>query len=252
MELMEAITGRSMYRGAFQARRVEEPVLRQILEAATWAPSGHNSQPWEFIVIDDPNIIEKIADLSSEAFDDFLKKSKDLKAWVRNWLRWLRWSQEELDKAGDGIYMSRMSETAWKRMSELESSDDLRAQLMEIFPLGRKPSKLITRSLCLIYTLLDTRKNIPDSSQGLMSLTSVGAAIQNMRLAAHASGLAAHELSPLYDLRETRKGISRLLEIPDHFRIVSAMRVGYPDAPVTHVRTHIRRPLEKIVHRNRF
>jgi len=252
MELMEAIKGRSMYRGAFQERRVEELILRQILEAAIWAPSGHNSQPWEVIVLDDPHIIERIAVLSGEAFDEFLKKSKDLKAWVRNWMRWLRWSQEDLDEAGDGIYLSRMSETAWKQMSTLESLEDLRAKLKEIFPVGLKPSKLITRALCIIYTLLDTRKNIPDSSRGLMSLTSAGAAIQNMRLAAHALGLAAHELSPLYDLRETRKGVGKLLKIPNHFRIVSAMRVGYPDGPVTHVRTHVRKPLEKLVHRNRF
>ncbi|MCC6905901.1 MAG: nitroreductase family protein [Anaerolineae bacterium] len=33
---------------------VREPLLRRLLEAATWAPSAHNRQPWRFVVIREP------------------------------------------------------------------------------------------------------------------------------------------------------------------------------------------------------
>lgn len=42
-----------------------EPVTRsdiiKILEAARWAPSGLNNQPWKFIVVQDRNTIDKLA-----------------------------------------------------------------------------------------------------------------------------------------------------------------------------------------------
>ena len=39
---------------AFQPLPVEEPLVRKILEAARWAPSGGNCQPWHFYAAFDP------------------------------------------------------------------------------------------------------------------------------------------------------------------------------------------------------
>jgi nitroreductase len=50
MELFEAIRNRRSCR-QFLPEPIEEPTIRQILEAASWAPSPLNGQPWEFIVI---------------------------------------------------------------------------------------------------------------------------------------------------------------------------------------------------------
>lgn len=36
---------------AFDPTPVEEPVLARLLEAARWAPSSRNAQPWHFVVI---------------------------------------------------------------------------------------------------------------------------------------------------------------------------------------------------------
>lgn len=241
-----------MYRGRFEERKVEEDIILQLLEAARWAPSGHNSQPWEFIVIDDRCIIEDLAKISLDAFNHVQKKRNDLKEWIENWTRWLRWSETELKDKGDGVYMARMSKAAWTEMKNIESLEQLRTRLLEIFPEYPRPSKVLTEAPCLIYTLLDKTKKIPDNSRGMMALTSIGAAIQNIRLAAHALGLAAHELSPLYDLPETRKNIMKRLDIPDHFKIISAMRIGYPAKPVTILKSHVRRPVKDMLHRNKF
>ena len=61
-------TRRSIRR--FSEREVPDEVLRQIVEAATWAPSSHNKQTWEFIVTRDR---EKLAALSERRFSKFLR-----------------------------------------------------------------------------------------------------------------------------------------------------------------------------------
>jgi nitroreductase len=49
------------------------------LEAARWAPSGANSQPWEFIVIIDKKIREKIIDIIAKNLPSLKNKSKEKK-----------------------------------------------------------------------------------------------------------------------------------------------------------------------------
>jgi len=43
-------------------KEVSENILNAILEAATWAPSAHNAQPWRFIVIRDSALKLKLAE----------------------------------------------------------------------------------------------------------------------------------------------------------------------------------------------
>jgi len=60
MELHEAIEKRRTVR-IFRKRASEEQ-LRKIILSGTKAPSAGNSQPWEFIIIDDQRIIDQIAE----------------------------------------------------------------------------------------------------------------------------------------------------------------------------------------------
>jgi nitroreductase len=48
----------------YQDRSVPDDLLEQVLEAARWAPSASNQQPWRFIVIRDPAIRRQIAPLA--------------------------------------------------------------------------------------------------------------------------------------------------------------------------------------------
>ena len=54
---MQAILTRRSVR-KYQEKPVEQEKIESCLEAARLAPSACNSQPWEFIVIDDPQIKE--------------------------------------------------------------------------------------------------------------------------------------------------------------------------------------------------
>lgn len=50
----------------FKSDPVPDECIEKILEAARWAQSGGNGQPWEFIVIKNRETIRKIADLLQE------------------------------------------------------------------------------------------------------------------------------------------------------------------------------------------
>lgn len=54
---------RSVRSGFLKNAPVSDEHIEKILEAARWAPSGGNSQPWEFVVIRDPEIRDKITGL---------------------------------------------------------------------------------------------------------------------------------------------------------------------------------------------
>ena len=55
------ITRRSIRK--YQAKAVEPAILEQLLTAAMQAPSAVDTQPWHFVVIDDPAILGRIPDV---------------------------------------------------------------------------------------------------------------------------------------------------------------------------------------------
>ncbi len=59
MELFTAMKERRSCRN-FLAEPIDETIIEKVLEAATWAPSPLNTQPWEFIVITNPEVKGKI------------------------------------------------------------------------------------------------------------------------------------------------------------------------------------------------
>ncbi|MBI3014403.1 MAG: nitroreductase family protein [Candidatus Tectomicrobia bacterium] len=48
---------------SFHETQVPDEIIMKILEAGRWAPSGGNSQPWEFIVVKRRDILEKICEI---------------------------------------------------------------------------------------------------------------------------------------------------------------------------------------------
>jgi nitroreductase len=50
----------------FQTTPVDNGCIEKVLEAARWAQSGANAQPWEFIVVKNRETIDRIAELYTE------------------------------------------------------------------------------------------------------------------------------------------------------------------------------------------
>ena len=61
-ELLKTIHSRRSVR-VYKTGMVTDEQLERILEAARWAPSGANSQPWEFIVTRDKKKMKKVREI---------------------------------------------------------------------------------------------------------------------------------------------------------------------------------------------
>lgn len=61
MNLLQAIRGRRAVRD-FTAQAVPQESLRQLVSAASWAPSAMNEQPWYFTVITDSAVLDEISE----------------------------------------------------------------------------------------------------------------------------------------------------------------------------------------------
>ena len=61
MELQEAIKGRRSIRN-FKKQNVPEETIAQLIEAASYAPSAGNIQPWQFIIVKNPTVKKKLAE----------------------------------------------------------------------------------------------------------------------------------------------------------------------------------------------
>lgn len=67
MRLKEAITTRQSVR-SFTDDKVERADIERILASAVYAPSAGNLQPWQFVVLDDPRLIEQACRLNLDAY----------------------------------------------------------------------------------------------------------------------------------------------------------------------------------------
>ncbi|MHA1307239.1 MAG: nitroreductase family protein [Candidatus Heimdallarchaeota archaeon] len=62
METLELLKSRRSIR-KYRSTPVEKEKIEKCLEAARWAPSASNKQPWEFLIVTDYNMRMKLADL---------------------------------------------------------------------------------------------------------------------------------------------------------------------------------------------
>lgn len=76
-EVLNVIKSRRSVR-AYKPEQIKDEELSLILEAATYAPSGINTQPWHFTVIQNSEIIKKMNAAANEVM------SKSESEWVRN------------------------------------------------------------------------------------------------------------------------------------------------------------------------
>lgn len=82
--VLDVIKSRRSTRAFKNEIQIKDEDLEKILEAGIWAPSGHNSQPCFFTVIQNKELISELNDLSKEsgkAFDDeMIRKMCETKA----------------------------------------------------------------------------------------------------------------------------------------------------------------------------
>ncbi len=75
MEALECILTRRSVRKFVPNKNIDKNILEEILRAAQYAPSAHNKQEWEFIVIEDKKVIDGMS-----KYQPWLSFAKDASA----------------------------------------------------------------------------------------------------------------------------------------------------------------------------
>lgn len=82
MEFEKLVKARRSCR-AFESTPVTEEQIEAILQAGCWAPSPLNLQPWEFIVITDPDIKKRVKEAGEKAKNEVI--TADGPGWVKKY-----------------------------------------------------------------------------------------------------------------------------------------------------------------------
>jgi len=175
--------------------RVPEDVVWKVLEAGTMAPSGGNTQPWRFVVVQDT----------------------ELKQFVQErYLRALR------------VYLSVNAEAASRREAPLDPDTATRqartgaAALYLGEHLHEAPLLVL---VCMMPRDLSLLRDAQGNVRGAAVYSSIFPAVQNMLLACRALGLGA-TLTTLHLAFEGE--IKQRLGIPAEVETVALLPIGYP------------------------
>jgi len=165
--------------------------------------------------------------------------------------KWFRLNRREAEEKGDGIHVRSIS--PFVKMVMTPGIKKSLSDYTVFREAGRDYCERIRAAPLILVTIYDRRKEPPNVSSGLISMVGIGAALQNVRLAATALGIGCQDLARPIDTEAGRRRVKRILKIPDHYSMVSIMRMGYIDKKATHAyATDFRRPLTKLVHYNKF
>jgi nitroreductase len=191
---------------------IPEEVLRRVLRAATWAPSGGNLQPWHVIAVREPARKQRLAELYRGLWSDYAAQRRALIAPLPEAMRG---PAERALRAGDHLAEH----------------------------LGEVP-------LVAVFCFHPGRLHVTDAELGRTSVVGGGSlypAVQNLLLACRAEGLGC-VLTTLLCGRE--KQVRELLEIPEPWATSAFVPIGWPvgggHGPLS------RRPLEQVAFADRF
>jgi len=192
---------------------IDDAVLARVLEAATWAPSGGNRQPWRIVVVRAPETKRALQQL-----------------YVGPWRRYSEGSRQA---------MHALPEPARAQGERNLAAADYLAEHLHLAP--------VIAVFCFdpkLLAITDAQLDRPSVVGG----ASVYPAVQNLLLACRAEGLGC-VLTTL--LCQAEAQVRSLIGLPDNWGTAAFVPIGYPvgrghAAPVK------RRPVSEMVYAERF
>jgi nitroreductase/NAD-dependent dihydropyrimidine dehydrogenase PreA subunit len=179
----------------FREKDVEREVIEKVLDAARFAPSEHNAQGTEFVVIQDRDIIHEIGVLTVRYYDTLVKR------------------------LGTPVGRAMFRLVAGKR--GVETVLELAPEIAGLVSLFNRGTDLILREApVLLFACADTAGGFPAISASL--------ALQNAALAAETLGLAC--FYPGFVVRAGMRddSIARFISLPETHGIYGGLAMGYP------------------------
>ena len=235
MDVFDAITQRRSYRQKFRNERIAQSHVDRLIEAARWAPSPFNVQPWELLIIQETQGKNALADLTERCIVEQFKDSQ----FLDDNSRWMRLTEGEWQEQGDGVLLAEHVDLPPILLKDPRKLTPLLKNAKHLSVLGhlgagRKPaeaiSDLIRTSPLLMLILMDCRRRSPgDGGRRWMSL-SMGAMVQNLLLAATALEIATQFISAPLERQTDCERIRQIFNIPSDYEVVSLLRLGYVES----------------------
>jgi len=234
MELLRLIQERRSQRGPYDPQRpISKENVRQIVEAARWAPTAHNMQNFQVVVIDDTEVLQAIGKTGFSLSEEFVREN----------YRQLSFSEEELAAKKVGVLGTMFPPFMRKpdfRLSDLTEEEKKGAA-------SRVPLQATSVMLVVLY---DPAERAPASEGDFLGIMSLGCVMENMWLMASSLGIGLHIVSSLA-AGPAEIALKRLLEIPANLKVAFTCRLGYPVGQQgSYLR--VRRGVEDFAHHNRF
>jgi nitroreductase len=196
----------------FKPDPVPDDNIEKIIEAARWAPSGFNTQPWEFVVIKDAGIKKQITGL----MEDYWDKSRRV---------------EQVRRPGQG--------KQWK----LDTAD----KVMGAMDYRPAPVFIVLFGDTRLKAGLPLLVQYNDSRSTNIYISSLAHAFVYMHLAATTLGLASQWVSVVHE-PFIHLMLKSILNVPEECEVYDMMALGYP---ALRPRGKLMRSAAKMVHRDR-
>ena len=235
MDLFDAITQRRSHRRQFRDDPIVQADLDKLLEAARWAPSPFNVQPWEFLIIQKSSGKTALADVTEQCISEQFKDPR----FLDDNSRWMRLTALAWEKSGDGVLLAdhvALPQIVLKQPDRLKPllKNAKHLSILGHLGAGKKPAKeiseLVRTSPLLILVLMNCKQRPPGEGASRWMWIGMGAAIQNLLLAATALGIGTQFVSAPLERQLDRGRIRELFNIPDFYEVVSLLRLGYLDS----------------------
>lgn len=217
MELVEAVKARRSIRG-YKPIPVARDIIAQILDVARWAPSGSNTQPWEFFVLGG-EVLERVKDALQQRFLAGAEPTPDFP---------MASAQPEVYRERRVALVSALYPLLGFAREDREKRREWYLKMMRAFD---APNVI----------LVATEADAGDS----WAMFNIGAVTQTIALVALEFGLGSCIEGALVQYPDV---VREILGIPRSKKLVIGIAIGYPDwdLPVNRFRSS-REPLDKIV-----
>jgi len=225
LDFLDVLRKRKTTNGPFLPDPVTPEHQRLLVEVAGMAPSHFNSQPWRFVLVDDKETIERVAEISGQSMTQLLEEGT---FWKR-YRPYFRFSEVEMEKRRDGIYFDQLPAVVKPFTKQVFSGTG--QAIMNRFgvpkTLGEDNRKLIAGSPLVLAVMLDKTEYRPGELSGFYSMFGMGAAMENIWLTTTALGMGIQFVSTPMEIPENWRKLERLFEVPDDLELMAVYRLGY-------------------------
>ena len=229
-DVLQLIKDRKSYRGPFDENRSVDPsIIKDMLEAATWAPTAHNMQNFKIIVVDDRSLLLELSEMKSRVSSVFIEEN----------YRQLSFSEDELKKKKAGILAAQFPPGWLTPEAQKGKVEDPLSGL----------GGMISKASALLLVLYDPKRRAPASEGDALGIMSLGFMIENMWLIAAANGVSFHVVTA-FGNEPLQSEVKKRLKVPASLDIVLGCRIGYPTSERKGLR--VRRDIEDFVSYNGY